>query len=108
MSYEVIVLGRAELDLNRNAIWWAEHRDVDQALRWLDGFTAAIDTLASNPQRHALVREDDLFPFPVRQLVFGIGSKPTHRAVFSVEGEKVLVYTAGHLAQDDLTPDDIG
>ena len=108
MNYEVIVLRRAELDLNRNALWWAEHRDVDQALRWLDEFMAAIDTLVSNPERHALVREDELFPFPVRQLVFGVGSKPTHRAVFSVEGEKVLVYTIRHLAQDDLTADDIG
>lgn len=107
MSYEVIVLRRAQIELHQNALWWAEHRDVGQALRWLDEFTATLATLAHHPKRHAVAREDDLFPFPLRQLTFGVSSKPTHRAVFSVEGDKVLVYTVRHLAQDDLTPADI-
>jgi len=107
VTYEVILLRQAEIDLNRNSVWWAEHRSIHQAFRWLDGFTAAIDTLATNPNRHALAREDKLFPFPLRQLNFGVSSRPTHRAVFSVEGDKVLVYTVRHLAQNSLTPDDI-
>jgi len=107
MIYEVIILRQAEMELNRNALWWAEHRGGAQALRWLDGFVAAIESLTNNPERFAVVREDGQFPFPLRQLVFGVSSKPTHRAVFSVEGEKVLVYTVRHLAQDDITPDEI-
>jgi len=46
-------------------------------------------------------------PYPARQLTYGIGNKPTHRAVFEVRGDTVYVVAIRHLAQDDLTIDEL-
>ena len=35
------------------------------------------------------------------------GRRPTHRAVFTIRGEEVVVLTVRHVAQPDLSPDDI-
>lgn len=37
MSYQVRLTSHAESELVSSAIWWAEHRSAEQALRWLDG-----------------------------------------------------------------------
>lgn len=91
------------------ARWWSEHRSAEQAARWLDGFELAIASLADNPQRHALARETELYPlpFPARQLLYGSGNSPTHRAVFEVRGNTVFVVAIRHLAQDDLPTDEL-
>jgi hypothetical protein len=46
-------------------------------------------------------------PYTVRQLLYGIGRKPTHRAVFEVRGDTVYVLAVRHLAQDDLSADEL-
>ncbi len=51
-------------------------------------------------------RESDDFPFETRDLYFGIGRRPTHRAVFTICHDKVLVIAIRHLAQRDLALDD--
>jgi hypothetical protein len=39
--YRVVLTDRAYDELQEDATWWAEHRDAEQARRWLDGFTKA-------------------------------------------------------------------
>ena len=107
MSYEVIVLRQAEVDLYQNALWWAEHRDRNQAAEWLEGFQMAISALCDEPDRYSLVPEDHLFEFAVRQLLYGLGNKTTHRAVFRIFEDRVFVYTIRHLHQKDLTAEDL-
>ncbi len=41
MKREVLILRRAEIELNQIATWWARHRSVDQARRWLAEFSVA-------------------------------------------------------------------
>jgi hypothetical protein len=74
----------------------------------LAGFEAAIKSLANDAESHSLARENQLhdFPFPIRQLTYGLGKRPTHRAVFEVRGEVVYVHAVRHLAQRDLSADD--
>ena len=67
----------------------------------------AIRSLSDNPDRCALARENHLFSAEVRELHYGLGSRPTHRAVFTVLKDVVLVLTIRHGAQADLTEDDI-
>ena len=107
--YRVLVTSHARRQLTESTVWWAEHRSADQALRWLNGFEEAIVVLSDDPERHRLAREDALYdlPFQVRQLLYGIGSKPTHRAVFEVRGDTVYVVAIRHLAQDDLPADEL-
>jgi len=109
MTYKVFITSKAKLQLVSCARWWSEHRDADQAARWLDGFEEAIASLRENPERHSLARENDFheLPFPVRQLLYSIGKKPTHRAVFEIRGDTVFVVAVRHLAQDDLTSEEL-
>lgn len=105
MNYQVLLTSRAQLQLMQSAQWWSEHRSAEQAARWLDGFEAALAPLSDNPLRYGLARETDRFQLksPARQLNYGVGSKPTHRAVFEVRGDIVYVVAIRHLAQDDLS-----
>lgn len=109
MRFSVIITSKAKLQLVACASWWSENRNADQAARWLDGFEAAIDSLCDAPESHGPARENDFFdvPFPVRQLLYGIGRKPTHRAVFEIRGDTVYVVAVRHLAQDDLSLEEL-
>ena len=108
MKHRVVLTSRAKVDLYQAALWWAEHRDSQQAANWLEKFEAAIAALQNNPQRHPTAREDQLFEFQLRQLIFGLGKRATHRALFELRGGTVWVRAIRHLHQDDVTPDDLG
>ncbi len=97
MNYDVVVADRAAEELESAARWWAEHRSLNQAERWYDGFIQAILTLDQAPDRYPLARENHKFPFEIRQFVFGIGRKRTHRAVFTIRQDTVVVLSIRHL-----------
>ena len=107
MAYRVTVLPRAKLQLLEQCRWWSEHHSAEQAFRWLDGFEAELGSLTDSPDRCVVTRESDQFDVTIRELHFGLGSKPTHRAVFEIRGDEVVVYAIRHLAQRDLRPDDL-
>lgn len=107
MTYRIRFTSKAKSELNQTAVWWAENRSLEQARSWLEGFEAAIQSLAENPEKHALAREDELFPFSLRQLLYGRGPKPTHRAIFRIRDDEVIIYGIRHLAQRDVSPKDV-
>jgi plasmid stabilization system protein ParE len=108
MKFDVQLTSRAIAQLTAAADWWARHRSVDQADRWLEGFETAIHSLSENPQRHPLARENNFFtlPYAVHQLNYGLSSKPTHRALFEIRATTVYVVSIRHLAQRDLSVED--
>ena len=79
MTYRVVVLPRAAVQLYQAGLWWAENRSAEEASRWLVGFETAIKSLAAHPEKQSVAREDTLyeFPFTIRQLLYGLGSRPT-------------------------------
>jgi len=87
--------------------WWAEHRSKRQADQWYVGLVKAIAGLSENPERHNQSRERDRFAYEIRDLLFGLGRRPTHRAVFTIRGDEVVILTVRYVAQQDLSPDDI-
>jgi plasmid stabilization system protein ParE len=93
--------------LEEGYAWWSKHRSPEQAIRWLNGFAAAIDAIAVNPRQHAKAAESHLFPYEVRELNFGLGPKPSHRALFVIRPEMVYVIAIRHLAQQPVSPDDL-
>ena len=107
MTYTIVISEPAERELEDAARWWAEHRSAEQAQRWYRGFLNAIRSLADNPARCPLAREDRLFSAEIRELHFGLGRHPSHRAVFTLVRDVVLVLTIRHVAQADLTADDL-
>jgi hypothetical protein len=79
---------------------------AEQANRWYVGFIQAMLTLEKNPYRCPLAPESDLFPYEVRQLNYGQGRQPSHRALYTVRPDSVVVLRVRHLAQRPVSPDD--
>ena len=89
--------------------WWAANRSQEQAIAWHEGLFNALDSLANNPQRFAISRENDRFTHEIREMHYGLGPRATHRAVFTIAEplRRVFVLTIRHSAQPDLLPSDV-
>ena len=107
MSLPVEIQPRAKADLRRNLQWWATHHDEGQALRWYEAIHDAIATLADNPRRCVLARENPKVADEIRELHFGLASRPTHRVIFVVDDDAVRVLAVRHAAQQDAEPEDL-
>ena len=107
MKYLVVLTDRAHDDLEAAYSWWAENRSPEQACNWYNKFADAIESLATEPERHPVSYESHKFPIPIRDLRFGVRRRPTHRAVFTIRKDMVLVLAIRHLAQREITPDEI-
>jgi plasmid stabilization system protein ParE len=107
MTYTVITTERAAQEIEDAAAWWAENRSVEQAQRWYRGIRAAIASLASSPEAYPVAAENDSFPYEIRELHYGLSSKPTHRVIFTIVRQTVLAVTVRHAARRPLTPDDL-
>jgi plasmid stabilization system protein ParE len=106
MTRQVVVTARAKKELYEAVLWWAANRSTEQAIRWMEGFEAAILNLAQDAERHPLVSEASTLPRELRQLIYGLGRRKTHRAIFEIRGDQVFVHLIRHLAQDAITKDD--
>lgn len=107
MTYEVVITERAHGQMEAAYSWWAENRSQAQAARWYHAFAGAMVSLEKNPERCPLARESELVPFEIRDLTFGVGKRPTHRAVFTIRPDVVLILAIRHLAQESLSRDDL-
>lgn len=107
MTYEVEISKPAENDIRVAFEWWRNNRSADEAERWYDMIIPAIATLSENPDRCPLTQETELLPTGLRQLLFGAGRKTTHRIVFTIDGERVVILRVRHVAQHDLTEADL-
>jgi hypothetical protein len=103
----VITLPQAEHDIYLSAQWWAEHHSQEQAQLWFDGIWSMIRALDDRPQQWPLARENDAFPYEIRERHFGVSSRPTHRIIFAIRDETVFVLAVYHGAHDVLTPLDV-
>ena len=108
MTRRVVVTKQAEREMQAAFNWWAEHRSKKQADQWYTGFAKTIGELSENPERHGTSREIEKFGYEIRDLLFGIGRRLTHRAVFTIRDDEVVVLTVRHVAQRDISPDDLG
>jgi plasmid stabilization system protein ParE len=104
-TYEVLLTNKAQAEIDQSHDWWAQNRSPEQANRWYVGFFQAMISLERNPARCPLAPESDHFPFELRELTYGLGAKPTHRAVFTIRDKLVLVLRIRHLAQRPIQPD---
>jgi plasmid stabilization system protein ParE len=107
MSLPVILQREAEDQIVASARWWAEHRSVEQSERWFVGIIKAIDSLDKKASQYPLARENEHFPYELRQMNFGLGNRSTHRVLFAIRPDSVSVLTVRHAAQDEITPGDL-
>ena len=84
---KVQITSPAKMDIQESFDWWSDHRSLGQATEWYERIFHAIATLERMPERCPLVPEKALSQSGVRQLLFGIGKRPTHRIVFHYAGD---------------------
>ena len=104
----VIIAGPAKRDILAAYEWRKENRSAEQADRWYKGILDASHSLGSDPQRCSLAVESDLLAQGIRQLLYGLGRKPTHRLVFAIDADTVIILRVRHTSQDALTVDELG
>ncbi len=96
MNLPVYLTDRAHAELEAAYSWWADNRSKKQAADWYAAFVDAMTLLTTDAEKRPLARENDDFLYEIRNLLFGVRRRRTHRAVFTIR----------HLAQRDLSPDD--
>jgi plasmid stabilization system protein ParE len=107
MTYRVAYTQRALDEMEAAADWWTQHRSPQQAARWYSGFSEAILSLQEFPERCPFAREHRKFSYEIREMHFGLGSRPSHRAVFTIRPDIVVILTIRHAAQEELTADEV-
>lgn len=103
MNFKVLLTDRAARELEETALWWTEHYSALQADRWYTAFLGAISSLEVNPLRCPIARENGKVPYELRQLAFGLGRRLTHRAVWTIRGNAVVILSVRHLAREDFS-----
>ncbi len=104
MTFKIRYTAQAHADIFRNASWWAEHHSLDQALEFEATVERQIATLSSLPQRHGVAPENDKFPIEIRQMIVGLGAKPSYRAIYTIQDDEVLILAVRRGSQDEFTP----
>lgn len=106
MKTRVLLTANAEAQLAEAVSWYVRH-DRSVAARWQAGFGALIRRLPRIAKRASPIPESEHFPVKMQQVEFGLGRTKSHRVVFVVRPEAIVVYAIRHLAQDEFTPRDV-
>lgn len=104
MAYRVTYTSQAYADLDAATAWIAKE-SPSKASRWYFGFKKAILSLAENPERCRKAVESSLFPFEVREFLYG--RQRSYRAIFTIRDDEVVILAIRHTARDYLQPDDV-
>lgn len=107
MIYRIVISEAAEQDIREAVAWWRDHRSALQAERWLDQIYSALDSLSKWPTRCPFAPETELLPTGIRQLLFGVRQKSTHRIVFTIADQTVVILRVRHVARQELTAEDL-
>lgn len=105
MEYRVVLLRRAESELNTAADWIAK-QSPSAADRWFHQFVEALLSLEDDPQRCGLAPESAAVPHEVRQFVFRPGRGRVFRALFTIVEDEVRVLRIRGAGQDLVQEDD--
>ena len=106
MTFNVVLLSRAETELADIAVWLSE-RSPDGAIRWLDAFEAARQSLSANPQSCGLAPENDVVDEEIRQIFFRTRHGQPYRAVFTIIDDEVRVLHVRGPHQRPLRADEL-
>jgi plasmid stabilization system protein ParE len=106
-ALRVVVSPQALRDLTAQFDWWREHRSPQQAARWLDAALERIEQVGSSPDAHPRSQEADELGVELRDCLFGLSRRVTHRAVFQIRANTVFVITVRSVSQGPLTADDL-
>ena len=101
MKYRVRIETRATRDIDEASGWIAAVAP-GAAERWFNAIEEEIYSLELFPTRCPRAREDGLFPYELRQLVYG-RRQGRYRIIFTIRGQTVRVLHVRHGALPTMT-----
>ncbi|MCH8828420.1 MAG: type II toxin-antitoxin system RelE/ParE family toxin [Planctomycetes bacterium] len=106
MELPVRFTRRTSKELHRIADWYND-QSAGLGAKWLRGIQQAIASLSENPERCGLSHEADLFPFELHELHYGVGRRKTHRVLFRIVDDEVVMLGIRHFSQQDLNSESL-
>ena len=97
MKFTVVITDTAWAEIEE-AYDWLAARAPQAAQKWKLGLLDAVARLEMLPKAKSLAPESDLFGREIRQLLFG-KRQHNYRALFEVQGAKVIVLRVRHSAR---------
>lgn len=107
MTHITRLTDRARAELQSTHDWWAENRSALQAELWYDRFVSMQESVAADPERFALASENLPTSYVVREAHFGLGRRATHRILFTLKRNVVVILSVRHASQQQLTIDEL-
>ena len=104
--YTVEFTAAAAANFQQICDWYAD-QSLSAEAKWITTVEEALNLLERNPLQSSKVLEVELQPLDLRQLNFGAGRRLTHRMVFAIRPQRVVVHAIRHLAQSGLTIADL-
>ena len=105
MKFRVQLESRAARDIDEASGWLAA-RSPQAAEQWFNAIEAAIAGLKDFPTRCPRAREDGLFSYELRQLVYG-RRHGRYRIIFTIRRQTVHVLHVRHGAHAMMTKSEI-
>ena len=106
MTYKVILLSRAEQDLDAILNWLTE-RSPDGANAWNRRWLQIVEQLEATPKATVFAPENDDHEIDVRQIVFKTRRGLPYRVLFTIREAQVFVFHIRGPGQDVVAPDDL-
>ncbi len=106
-AYEVSFTPRAVADFDETLDWYRT-QSSGAANKWIAAVETMLDTLEQAPGQFPKAREDGAtVGVSLREYSFGAGRRRTHRAVFAIRPNTVVVYAIHHLSRRDINVEDL-
>jgi plasmid stabilization system protein ParE len=90
MKFNIRLLWRAERDLD-HIVTWLYQRSPRGAEAWHNAWKDTFRLLQETADRHGLAAESEGHPFEIRQISFRTRRGRDYRALYTIQGEEVLV-----------------
>jgi plasmid stabilization system protein ParE len=95
MAYRVEITAEAEHDAEAILEWLLAQHAGDTGTLWFNSLASAIESLTEFPERCPRAPENILFPFEVRQLLYG-QAPHVYRILFTIENDIVYLLHIRH------------
>jgi plasmid stabilization system protein ParE len=108
MKYAVRLSASVKQELTAIADWYRQRSGAGEVGdEWYAGVIAALEGLRDNPEICSIARDSERASVELRELHYGSGKRITHRAIFEIRGDEVRIHAIRHVAQLDLSPDEL-
>lgn len=106
MKFNAQLSWRAERDLD-HILAWLNERSPQGAASWLRVWDQTFLTLRSSADEYGIAPESDDESFQIRQILFRTRKGRDYRALYTIQGNEVLVMHIRGPGQDLVPPEEL-